>query len=210
MKAIIQLTKQCLLLKKGYLIQDDKTENVVDQYTTDHFKEASNTEFLTDSERYDRNLKKEIEFVSVNLKSKYIRLIKSDEPLCIELEVKGNKSIKGFRFSFTIFCNDNTPVGSAFSDDNLEIELNETAHFLLQLYNHRLAIGKYYLGMAIGSGNDIKGYKDYDVILEMMHFEVMGPDNIDGTLSMWYPGWGSIRYEQPHVEKLNFEKVIFK
>ena len=64
----------------------------------------------------------------------------------------------------------------------------------------RLAPGNYHFALASGKGNDRHGLIDFDIIYDVLPFEVM-PAQDDGARASWAPNWGSIRFIQPSVDR---------
>jgi lipopolysaccharide transport system ATP-binding protein len=75
--------------------------------------------------------------------------------------------------------------------------------YQLRLGSLHLAPGSYYCGLAVGKGNHLSGHTDFDVILDVVHFEVLAPEGIAGTRSHWTPGWGAIRFPEPATGELH-------
>jgi lipopolysaccharide transport system ATP-binding protein len=60
----------------------------------------------------------------------------------------------------------------------------------------------YYCGLATGKGNHREGHADFDIIHDVLHFEIMAPEGIDGTIANWNSGWGGIRFPEPNVKRI--------
>jgi hypothetical protein len=53
------------------------------------------------------------------------------------------------------------------------------------------------MDMAVGSGNERTGFRQFDEVVDVLHFEVMAPPGQDGTMSEWKKSWGTIRFPRP-------------
>jgi hypothetical protein len=53
------------------------------------------------------------------------------------------------------------------------------------------------MDMAVGSGNERTGFRQFDEVVDVLHFEVMAPPGQDGTMSEWKKSWGTIRFLRP-------------
>ena len=102
----------------------------------------------------------------------------------------------------TIYRFDGTPIGSFFGPETHIVKKGEDATFRLELNDLRLAQGMYYCGLATGKGNHKEGHTDYDIIHNVLHFEIMAPEGIYGTRANWNSGWGDIRFPEPNISKL--------
>ena len=58
----------------------------------------------------------------------------------------------------------------------------------------RLSPGMYSFQLAVGTGNELLGHIDFDLISEVLPFEVAAIDGDGGMLGAWHPSWGSIRF----------------
>jgi lipopolysaccharide transport system ATP-binding protein len=72
----------------------------------------------------------------------------------------------------------------------------------MELHDLRLARGTYYCGLATGTGNHLNERTEFDIILDVLHFEILAPLTADGTLSEWYPEWGAIRFIEPKITRI--------
>ena len=159
-------------------------------YDVEHTKRK-----LSDLSRY-------VEFLALELENHPTKLVPADAEIHLRITVRGNETVDRFRFSMTLFRIDGTPVGSLFTSDKNSLRKGEVATFRLELRNLDLAPGMYYCGLATGKGNHLEGHVDFDIILDVLHFEVMPPEGVDGTRAYWVPWWGAIRLEEPIVSRV--------
>jgi lipopolysaccharide transport system ATP-binding protein len=81
------------------------------------------------------------------------------------------------------------------------IQKGEVATYRLQLANPGLAPGLYKFGIGVGIGNEREGWRDYDAVDNVLHFEVLPPPGQSGTMSEWDVSWGPIRLSEPVTTK---------
>jgi len=147
-------------------------------------------------------LAKEVEFRSLQFDGCSTNLFSADAPIPFRITARANATARNFRFSMTIYRLDGTPVGNFFGPSTLSLGAGEEAVFKIVLADLRLAPGKYYCNAATGSGNNMTEEKDFDIVVEVLHFEVMPEEGEAGTRARWTSGWGSIRFPTPLVERL--------
>jgi hypothetical protein len=58
-----------------------------------------------------------------------------------------------------------------------------------------LAPGRYHVGIAVGTGDYSTGLSEFDIVLDVCHFEVLPLEGDGGTLATWSPTWGSVQFE---------------
>ena len=202
MTAVQQLTNMGIVLHKGNILTISDTNNAIEKYfsvSVDNSTNTCNAELL--SRRFP-DLPRQVEFLTLEIENYSTKIIPADRDIQIKITVRGNQSVDKFRFSMTLFRIDGTPVGSFFTDDKYSLQKGETATYSLVLKHLRLASGIYYCGLATGTGNHLEGHTDFDIVLDVLQFEIMPPEGIDGTQSFWTPSWGSIRLQEPIVTRV--------
>jgi lipopolysaccharide transport system ATP-binding protein len=198
MAATQQLTQTCVLLDKGRIRAHGPTADVISTYLETAEIPASGIYNLTNVRRpgaYER----QVEFVRLEFSNLRNNLIPFGTPIELLLTLRGNEDVNGFRFGITIFRMNGTPIGNAFSPEKLSIRKDAIFTYKLALANGNLAPGKYYCGLSIGKGTHETGLRDFDVVLEVLHFEVAPVSGPSGTLGIWNEGWGCICFPVPEV-----------
>ena len=127
----------------------------------------------------------------------------ADDPLLLRIKVRANASVGQFRISLTIFKLDGTPVGNAFGPELPGLSCKHEAVYDLELHGTRLAPGPYYLNVATGQGDHLNGRTDFDLVTEVVHFEVRPPVGDGGVCAEWCAGWGAIRFDSPGVTRVD-------
>jgi lipopolysaccharide transport system ATP-binding protein len=195
MAAIQQLTKSCLVLSDGRLSFVGKTAAAVDRYVASTEGVSSGVYKVGARLRPDVSLSRDVEFTHLWLPETCHGSFKAGQDIRIHTRLFARKQVFGFRLSFTVFRADGNPVGSGFSRSTHNIFAGEVQDLELAIEDHRLAPGRYHLGIATGTGDNRMGHVDFDVVLDVCHFEVLPMAGDQGTLSHWSSGWGSVRFE---------------
>lgn len=203
MAAVRQLTQTCLLLQDGMVEFLGPTERAVAAYL-DSVTELSKTAYQVESvpRRYP-HLSKRVQLVHLELEGRESQLIPGNANVSFLITVKGNESVEKFRFRVTVFRFDGTPIGSAFSLDRPSLCKNEIATYRLTFQNLSLAPGTYYCTIATGKGNHHDGYRDFDLVPDVLFFEILPLANVDGTMTRWLHNWGNVQFGAPSVRRIS-------
>ncbi len=200
--AVQQLTRMSLLLEHGRTAAYGPSPEVIAHYVRGAFGQCSNVYDVVDAPRRWPALRREIEFLRVELEDCPSRLVPPDAELHFKLTVRAKQAVDRFRFSVTIFQADGTPVGNVFGPEVHSMRQDEIASFRMTLSDLRLARGSYYCALATGTGNHLRQRVEFDIILDVLHFEVLGALCADGTMSEWFPVWGPIQFTEPLVTRV--------
>jgi len=203
MAAVQQLTTKAVVLHQGAVQFVGDTQSAIDNYTSMAALVGTGVYEVGRDGRKLPGLSNAVEFLRLELGDKSSAILASDQDLTILATLKGNETVHNFRLSITIFAADGTPVGSAFGQENLSIQQGHRSVCQLRLEGLRLAPGSYYCGLSVGTGDPSRGHKDFDVILDVLYFEVLAPEGIAGTRSHWTPSWGAIRFPEPATGELH-------
>lgn len=103
------------------------------------------------------------------------------------------------RISITVFTDSGSAIGSTFTRKPITVEQGSSPSFSVVLARPRLSPGPYYMAIAIGKGNDKEGHYNYDVISNLLHFNVLNQLCDDGALSYWSHTWGNICFDSPEI-----------
>ncbi len=191
--AINQLTKNCVLLQNGLLTLRDKTEIVLTEYNKLHTINQNALFLDTSTIKRPAEGSPIVLITAMSFKTSNVFLEAADINFNISLKIF--TKIDSLRFSLTIFDHLENAVGSSFSEEYL-IEHLHTNDITLTLPNPKLAPGIYYITIAVGKGNHITGYKNYDVLQRTLQFEVISQstDSNKSNASVWYSTWGHIQF----------------
>jgi len=202
MAAIQQLTRRCVLLDQGAVAYDGPTSVALDRYAA-LSRQPAGSQSIEDLPRPDPRLRRQVEFVGLAMPGCTNHLVPADAVIPLDLTVRANGYAGRFRFSLTLFRLDGTPVGSLFSAEECVIAAGEVATFRLEIGGLHLAPGGYCFGPATGIGNPLEGHSDFDIVLDVLHFEMMAPEGPGGVRGTWPGAWGPIRLPIPQVTRMS-------
>lgn len=200
MGSIRQLCRNAIVLEKGRIIHQSEANSAVDFYLGRNIEDKRSAQIIVSDEQHDKNRSLDVKFLSFTF-AKEDPTFASDEDIDIEIKVTASRS-KECRINCTIYNVEGTPVGSNTSMDTFQIEAGETKTLLYTIQNTRLAMGTYTISFSIGSGDASKGETNYDVVQQIIGFEI---DKIsqsgDSYYAKWDRGWGNIFFNTKTIEK---------
>jgi lipopolysaccharide transport system ATP-binding protein len=201
MAAIQQLTTSSLVLQSGKLLFNGSTAKATDCYLSTVMDDAT-TYIVANTPRKNKGLNGRVVFLQLELESHPNKLVAANSKIHFKIVVKGNELVDRFSFGMTIFCLDGTPVGNLFTTENNSVGQGENAEFRIEIEDLNLAPGKYYCGISTGTGNHLNGRVDFDIVNDVLHFEVLPPEGVDGTSSHWGPWWGTICWNEQKAYRI--------
>ena len=152
---------------------------------------------------------KEVELMAAELLNE--TEIATDEPLQIKLTLKVNNLKKReVRIKGMVNANANTGnrIGCFFSKNFTLPENKNPFEILLTLNNHNLAKGIYSLDFNIGIGNPTTAFTDFDLLYNVLSFEVIYDDfESKKLISKWASFWGNSYFKQVNIQFLTNEPL---
>ncbi len=205
MAAVRQLTQQCLVLNKGRGVFFGETELAVAAYLDLADSKACYDNL--DPHRLGDSTQREAEFSSLRFNSRDPQF-ECDEPIRFSVDLVSRSFTGQARMSLTLYRTDGTAVGSTFSPSEVDLrEHGDPVEMRLTLADHRLAPGRYHLALSLGTGNADTGYRDFDTVRDLLHFEILPRRSDEGTIESWSSQWGAIRLPAPQLECIHKNAV---
>ncbi len=203
MGAVRNLCKNGIVLQDGSVSFSGEINDAVENYlgeSRDHLVGKT----IIETKHRKHHCEKEVELLAAELLND--AEMATDEPLKLKLALKVNNLKKHeVRIKGMINANANTGnrVGCFFSE-NFDLPQN-TAPFeiVVTVNNHNLAKGIYSIDFNIGIGNPTTAFTDYDLLYNVLSFEVVFDDfKSKKLISKWAPFWGNSYYKQVDIELL--------
>jgi len=200
MRAIKQITQQAILLANGQIHSIGMTEDVCNTYLSlAHSGRKSNVYKITDKEIVRLgHILRELKFLEVELiTDSSSSEIEQGKGFSIRCHIKSDddKLYKNLAIGVRVMKIDDTPVGVTFSEPIITFKPLEEKQIIVHFKEPLLAIGSYYLTVWIGEGDENNYGKDLDSVDKVCFFNIVpssDPNRL--TTSVWYPDWGSIRF----------------
>ncbi len=200
MTAVRQLTTRCILMKKGNVYFDGAPDKAIDLYsdaTGAGFEQGAD---LSMWPRPSKDLDRTVEFKSLSFER--MPVFEPDEDIVLDVVAKARTSVPEIRVSGTIFHAEGSAVGSFFSATTVAMQAGEEKLIRVPLKSLRLAPGGYSFGLALVQGNETIGHRDFDIVTEVLPFEVAAIQGEGGTLGTWARNWGSVRFSSPPLQEV--------
>jgi lipopolysaccharide transport system ATP-binding protein len=198
--AVQQLTTSSVLLDGGRLVEHGPTADVVATYVRRVKERSGVSTSLAGARRPSRDLERDVELVRAELVTGN-GVLDADSGLEFEVGVRARRAVPEFRISYSVASYDGRAVGNAFSAPLPGLRAGEQATFLFLAKDLSLAPGRYNCDLATASGDNLTGYRAFDIVTDVLDFEVAAPQAEDGTLAYWEPAWGVVRFPTPRVTR---------
>jgi len=191
MAAVSQLTTHAVVLKAGRVQFTGPTSAAIDRYVEEfetHLVRSYHTGPMprkwpgTGHARIER-----LSFLQAT------PIFASDADIEFDLELQVTRPIEQLRISLTVFATDGSAVGGSFGVDvNCAGSVNDLVKWRVRLPRPALAPGRYHLDLAAGRGDFTGDRLEYDVVTDVLYFEVLPPKSSGGHLARWESGWGHL------------------
>ena len=196
MGAVRNLCKTGIVLNQGQVAFEGSAEDAIGYYTKN--KEIS-LKNKTLKIIHDNNYGHDVTFEEISFeKIEPIYSSNEDIPIIISLNAKKNKD--NCRINCTIFSVDGTPIGSNTSFDTFNIKAQEQKKVRYVIHAPNLTQGNYTMSFSVGTGNTDEGETNFDVIQDVLSFEVNKLDT-KRNFTKWNNNWGRI-FINSHTEEL--------
>ena len=202
MAAVRQLTTRCLLLRSGKVTFDGEPGRAIELYSESMSNTFTQGSDLANWPRVLPVQERIVAFKSLSFE-RTTKVFQCEEPVTFSAILKAREPVSDVRISGTIFHAEGYPIGSFFSAATANFSSDEERTYSLKLENLRLAPGHYSFGLATGTGNESTGHRDFDIVMEVLPFEVAALSGEGETMGAWVPNWGAIRLSTPLLEVAN-------
>ena len=202
MAAVRQLTSRCLLLSRGKVSFDGAPGRAIELYADAMANAFTQGADLTHWPRRLPEQDRVVAFRSLNF-DRPNPVFAAEEPVAFDLRMQAREAVDGVRVSGTIFHAEGYPIGSFFSPGVASFGVGEARTFRLNLAGLNLSAGSYSFGLATGVGDEATGHRDFDVVMEVLPFEVAAAAGENGTVAAWSSNWGAIRFEGVQIHEVS-------
>jgi len=188
MASIQNLCTRAVLLENGNNVYDGSVSEVVDYYISGTRSTIENEVIIT---KKHRRFKSEEALVLKKIRIESTKpSVREDLFFKIYFDVN-NKLYEKICCTGSICSMDNSRIGSFFSNSFLPQEGNNTIE--LNISNHNLAPGSYYMNISISSGTVQKdNLKMLDHAYESIAFEISREKEETVHLTQWNSNWGKL------------------
>jgi len=196
MAAVKSLCTRGLVLEHGKVVFEGEIIDSINTYLNSNKIKELNIDVLVSDEYRKINTSRKIEILSVKfLNPLYDNCFVSNESIKVGMNIKINKWVPSFRIAGSIFNDEEIKIGTFFTNvkdlntkqDQLSLEVS--------ILNHNLAKGSYYFAFSVGTGDEENGNTEFDIIYDILNFEITHKTNIKDPINKWPRGWGNISFK---------------
>lgn len=193
MAAVRQLTNRCLLLSRGQIAFDGESGRAIELYSAAMSQAFTQGQSLA---AWPRKLPPQDRLVEIQALAfpEGAAVFSVDDALAFDVCLSARADIQGLRVSGSVIHAEGYAVGTFWSPPSAALAAGETRRFRVDLGHLRLSPGAYSFQLAVGTGNESTGHRDFDLIAEVLPFEVAAIDGDGGMVGAWHPSWGGIRF----------------
>ncbi|WDF62879.1 ABC transporter ATP-binding protein [Flavobacterium sp. KACC 22763] len=196
MAAVKQLCTRGVVLEFGKVAFQGGITDSINFYLNSNKKRNVNVEVVISEENRKFETTREIEILKVKLFNPlYDNCFASNQKIMLGMEVKINKLVPNFRIAGSIFNDDEIKVGTFFTNVKNLQTLHENLSLELSLINHNLAKGTYYFAFSVGRGDEEYGNVEFDIVYDVLTFEITHKNNIIDPINKWPKNWGNISFQ---------------
>ena len=199
MGAVLQLTTRAIVLDSGLLGFNGITESAVQYYSTK--SQANELFYPVEHKQRSWTGSQVVKFVSLSFK-RGSAIFRHNEVISFITTLKSEREVPACRISLTVFRSDATPVGSCFGEEVISLINGKDTEVLVRLEGISLAPGHYYLCVGVGRGNHLDGNLDYDVVMDVLRFEMQAPVGSASPSASWVHGWGPMIFPSLITESI--------
>ena len=188
--AVRSLCHSGVVLKNGQMDFVGTADDCVDYYIDTRSNDMSKVVTIGNQHRIAK-VDKELEIVEASIENDN-RHIASDEPLKFNLKIKvNNHLVEKFTIGLHFKNIEDKCVGTYVSDVTETPRGKEIFDVELVVHHHNLSRGRYSTNFNIGLKDLETGLRDYDVLHNVINFEVVYFSK-EKPIALWQNGWGNI------------------
>ncbi len=193
MASVRSLCYHGVLLEKGQISFMGEINDVISRYIGGNHSNLVDYTVTTDMYRKAGPMR-ELEYVDIRMLND-VHTMSTEEPMLFEMTIKRNKSdIQEFQVGIIIKDEADNSVGALYSNP---IGLPITGNMFqvsLKLPYHNLARGTYKLNFNLSQFNFIAAIRDYDIVYNVISFEVTHKDGDHQIPFVYWPFSGKSAY----------------
>ena len=202
MASIRALCNSGILLNNGYIDYVGGIKDCVSKYIDNNIDELRDYIYITDQYRR-KGYYKELEYIDIKMLND-VHEVATEEDLCFEMTVRRNdKDVKSCQFGIVIKDVNDIPVGTLYSHVVQFPVDGDLFKVKLVFSDHQLSKGKYKLIFNISYNDYQTTIKNYDIVYDVICFEITHIDAQHSHLFLNWPSLGGCAYRNAQVEIVN-------
>ena len=189
MAAVMQLTKRAIVLSQGSIDFIGTPADAIEKYMQRAVKIVPEYDVRNTPRFYPGT--GEVRVLTLRFDRAYAHF-KHSESIPFVIRVRCESAVDRFRVGMTVFKAGGSPVGTSFSPEVDGLAAGEEREVAISLPSINLGPGSYFCTISVGRGNQRTAFVDYDIVANVLFFEVAHEETSAGTMAIWYPQWGSV------------------
>lgn len=203
MATVKSLCTRGVVLEYGKVVFEGNIIDSINNYLGSNKKQNFTTEVIVTNENRKIKTNQEIEILSIKLLNPlYDNCFVSTHNILIGMDMKINKWVSDFRVAGSVFNDDEIKIGTFFTNVKDLPPNKEKLSVEVELINHNLSKGNYYFAFSIGIGDEELGNIEFDIVYDVLHFEITHKTGISDPINKWPRDWGNISFHSK-LEMLN-------
>jgi lipopolysaccharide transport system ATP-binding protein len=191
-----------IILENGKVVFEGDVNEAINGYLSNNKKLLTETSLLINESHRRYKLSLEIEILSLSfINQLYDNCFASSEPIKILATLKCNQSINNYRIAGSIFSDEDIKIGTFFTNTFQNISEGKTIAVEIVVNSHNLAKGKYFFALSVGNGNEETGNVEYDIVYDVLGFEITHKKDLKSPIIKWPNDWGNISFQSKLILK---------
>lgn len=196
MGSIRALCNSAMVLANGEKVFDGNVEQAISHYLGQQIMSDLVINAIATKQHRKYLFPKDIEILQVSMTNPVVESqFSSRHPLHFEFTLKANRTTKNFRLAGSIFNQEGVRLGLFFGEEVLSMTANETKIVKFSVINHNLSKGVYSLSFSTGRGSLETGNTEFDIVYDILRYEVAYTNDINSPIVKWENDWGSFIFQ---------------
>ncbi|RYG08260.1 MAG: ABC transporter ATP-binding protein, partial [Chitinophagaceae bacterium] len=196
MGSIRALCSSAMVLANGEKVFDGHTEQAINHYLEQQVASDLTLHAVATKKHRKYLLPKDVEILAVEMINPVIESqFSSKQPLHFEFTLKANRSTENFRLAGSIYNQEGIRLGLFFGQEVLSLAETETKKIKFSIVNHNLSKGIYSLSFSTGRGSVETGNIEFDIVYDILRFEIAYTNDISTPIVKWENDWGNFIFQ---------------
>ncbi|MEY3955272.1 MAG: hypothetical protein RL229_672 [Pseudomonadota bacterium] len=118
------------------------------------------------------------------------------DSLVMSIKIKINNWVPHIRIAGSVNNSEELKIGTFFSNEiDLDKDLGIERTVELVIADHNLSKGQYFFSISVGLGNEFSMNKEFDIVYDILTFEITHKSDIHTPINNWPRDWGHINFK---------------
>lgn len=195
MAAVKSLCTKGIVVEHGKVVFEGAINDSINFYIDANKSKDITAKILISDEHRKFKTSNEIQIKSIE----FVNAIQGNwfaslKPIKLKIELQINKEELQFRIAGSIFTNEDYKVGTFFTNTKDAAKITNSLTVDVDIVDHNLSKGSYYFAFSVGYGDEEVGNKEYDIVYEVLPFEITHKIDIESPINNWPKNWGNISF----------------